>query len=121
MVLLAAYIHIPSHYQTLSVNRQYTSKTTLVDFHHPHSDIDVDFIISDLCAVGWFVGWFKLVTVGWLGSTRALRPVAREEGRADPVGEVRLVENIHWGVTRGPAKFCLLLMRCFNKDSVESD
>ena len=34
-----------SVYLTLSVNRQYTSKTTLVDFHHPHSDIDVDFII----------------------------------------------------------------------------
>jgi len=77
--------------------------------------------LSDPRAVGWFVGWFKLV--GWLGSTRALRPVVREEGRADPVREVRLVENIHWGVTRGPAKFCLLLMRCFNKDSesVESD
>ena len=38
------------------------------------------------------------------GSTRALRPVVREEGRADPVREVRLCRKYHWGVTRGPAK-----------------
>jgi hypothetical protein len=37
-----------SVYLPLSVNRQYTSKTTLVDFHHPHSDIDVDFIIKSI-------------------------------------------------------------------------
>ena len=32
------------------------------------------------------------------------RSVVREEWRADPVREVRLVENIHWGVNRRPAK-----------------
>jgi hypothetical protein len=51
-----------SVYQTLSVNRQYNSKTNLVDFHHPHSDIGVDFI-------------FGLVTLVWFG-------LAQESGLA---------------------------------------
>ena len=42
------------------------------------------------------------------GSTRALRSVVREEGRADPVREVRLIENIHWGVTRGRRRSLVL-------------
>ena len=59
---------------------------------------------SGLTHIGLVLVWWAFL----LTRVCAVVPVhcdqLQEEGRADPVREVRLIENIHWGVTRGPAK-----------------